>query len=328
MQVRKPVAILSYVELKDLPRLLEAKKKSHLPKDTSVYVGSYGVNRTSADLIHGANSKYAPMFSITGDTAYWQKRNLSPADEAKVELHTPARFKGHVPDFNALASLSPTEVVAWGRELGMRYRDRLRAENAQGTHADTWQLDEILGEAAQSGTRAVTEQRFIRGVLQGISTGRAELGDKPQQGIVYAAQSAAALARSGSAPAKLLLEALKHAAFRVVGEEYPDFRGSPKAAASAYDTWQEYLRAAGRRLADLASKYVVGLTPGYRLGVGLGGNSAGLSKGQVDQWRNAYVDARKRSGVAGFAEFHFRYGNSNGSVMDAAVEAVARGVKK
>ena len=52
------------------------------------------------------------------------------------------------------------------------------------------------------------------------------------------------------------------------------------------------------------------MTPGYRIGHGLGGNIDGLSRAEVNRWRNTYVAERNRIGVAGFGEFHFVLENS------------------
>ena len=68
------------------------------------------------------------------------------------------------------------------------------------------------------------------------------------------------------------------------------------------------------------------MTPGYRIGHGLGGNVAGLSRAEVNGWRNAYVAERKRIGVAGFGEFHFVLENSPTVVMVDASRAVALGM--
>jgi hypothetical protein len=68
------------------------------------------------------------------------------------------------------------------------------------------------------------------------------------------------------------------------------------------------------------------MTPGYRIGVGLGGNVNGWPRARVNQWRNAYIAERARIGVAGFGEFHFVLQNSRAFVMQDAARAVARGM--
>jgi hypothetical protein len=51
-----------------------------------------------------------------------------------------------------------------------------------------------------------------------------------------------------------------------------------------------------------------------------------LSRAAVVRWRNAYVDARAREGVAGFAQFYVRFENARTTVMRDALRAVARGM--
>ena len=76
----------------------------------------------------------------------------------------------------------------------------------------------------------------------------------------------------------------------------------------------------------LAGRYVAGMTPGYRIGHGYGGNVDGLSRAEVNRWRNGYVAERARLGLAGFGEFHFTHENSRTTVMQDAARAVARGM--
>ena len=87
-----------------------------------------------------------------------------------------------------------------------------------------------------------------------------------------------------------------------------------------------HLPPAGRCAARWPSRYVAGMSPGYRIGHGLGGNVRGLSRAEVNRWRNAYIAERARQGVAGFAEFHFVFENSRTTVMQDAARAVARGL--
>jgi hypothetical protein len=76
----------------------------------------------------------------------------------------------------------------------------------------------------------------------------------------------------------------------------------------------------------LAGRYVAGMTPGYRIGHNLGGNVSGLSRAEVNRWRNGYIAERARIGVSGFGEFHFRFENGRTFAMQAASRAVARGM--
>ena len=52
---------------------------------------------------------------------------------------------------------------------------------------------------------------------------------------------------------------------------------------------------------------MAGLTPGYRLAPGLGGNTQGLPRGKVNVWGETYMRTRAAAGVAGFTEFNFRF---------------------
>jgi hypothetical protein len=69
------------------------------------------------------------------------------------------------------------------------------------------------------------------------------------------------------------------------------------------------------------------MTPGYRLGSGLGGNVSRRSRPAVRRWRRAYVQSRSRKGVAGFAQYNFRYRNAAPAVMNDVLKALAHGVR-
>jgi hypothetical protein len=120
---------------------------------------------------------------------------------------------------------------------------------------------------------------------------------------------------------------LNRASLGLIGEEYPEFVGDPVVAARAMGAGQRALRRGGSVRQALARKYVAGLTPGYRLAAGLGGNTRGRSRQAVIRWREVYVRTRATSGPAGFAEFNFRYENSRAWVMHdvlGALRQVAR----
>jgi hypothetical protein len=72
----------------------------------------------------------------------------------------------------------------------------------------------------------------------------------------------------------------------------------------------------------LARKYVAGMTPGYHLARGLGGNVHGWSRPQVNSWRAQYVDQRARDAAAGLGEFDFRFGNSAQAVIHDTLSAI------
>jgi hypothetical protein len=119
---------------------------------------------------------------------------------------------------------------------------------------------------------------------------------------------------------------LDRASFRLAGEEFPNFTGDPARAARTTADGQRALAAGGPVRRRLAGRYVAGMTPGYRIGHGLGGNVDGLSRAEVNRWRDAFVAERTRIGVAGFGEFHFVLENSRTLVMRDAARAAARGM--
>ncbi|HEV8603155.1 MAG TPA: hypothetical protein VGQ68_07120 [Gaiellaceae bacterium] len=288
---------------------------------TLVHVGSYGVNFEASGLVRSyEGGRYSPLFK-THATEAWEGRRLTPDEERRVSR----RFSGRVPSERALLRLSPAQRTGWGVEVGRRYRDSMRHARQAGFYVDSWQLDELGTELAGAQGRLYRE--FVRGILQGLTFGRAVLGDTEGKGFVWAARQALRLA---SLPVDRELAAfwrqLDQACFRLVGEEYPDFVGDPARAARTWSDGERALAEGGPVRQSLARKYLAGMTPGYRLGVGLGGNVAGLSRAEVNRWRNRYIAERARIGVAGFGEYYFRFENSRTTVMQDVTRAVARGM--
>ncbi len=315
-------ALFSYFELADLPRLLSAIDSSGMPAETRVHVGTYGVNADASSLIRAARGgRYAPMFKAHERTDAWERRHLTSQEDRRVSR----RFSGRVPDNPDLLRLSAAQRSSWGSELGRRYRDLIRHSRQAGIAVDSWQLDELGTELAGAQGRLYRE--FVRGILQGISFGRRELGDKEGKGWVWATRRALRLASLAPDPElSLFWHQLNRASFRICGEEFPDFVGDPARAARAWADGQRALAAGGPVRRALAGRYVAGMTPGYRVGHGYGGNVAGLSRAEVNRWRNGYVAERARLGLAGFGEFHFVLENSRTPVMQDASRAVARGM--
>jgi hypothetical protein len=314
-------ALVSYFEFDDLERLLAVLAEAGMPPDTRKHVGTYGVSGRTSQLVRAqVGGRYCPMFK-TAPTEAWERRRLTPREE---ELVGP-RFRGRVPPERTLLQLSPTQRIGWGVEIGRRYRDTIRRARRAGFRVDTWQLDELRTQLA--GPQGRRHREFVRGILQGLTFGRQVLGDRENKGWVWATRRALRLA---SLPVDSELtrfwRQLDRACFRIVGEEYPDFVGDPRAAARVWSDGQRALAAGGPVRRRLAGKYVAGLTPGYRIGGGLGGNVRRLPRAQVIRWRNAYVDERARQGVAGFGQYYFRFENSRTFVMQDALRAVARGM--
>jgi len=315
-------ALFSYFELDDLTRLMDAISGSGMPGGTRVHIGTYGVNREASITVHTYGpGRYAPMFKAEVRTAAWEERMLTAEEERKVS----PRFSGRVPDETTLLGLSSSQRIAWGVEVGRRYRDTIRHSRAAGITVDAWQLDELGTQLA--GTQGRQHREFVRGVLQGMTFGRKELDDSEGKGWVWATRRALNLARLPvTAELRAFWQQLDRAAFRVVGEEFPNFTGDPAAAARTQaDGWRA-LAAGGPVRHRLAGRYIAGMTPGYRLGHGLGGNVDGLSRAEVNRWRNSYVAERNRIGVSGFGEFHFVLENNRTFVMVDAARAVARGM--
>lgn len=315
-------ALFSYFELTNLPRLLNAIEVSGMPGGTRVHVGSYGVSAEASSLIRSSRGgRFAPMFKAVGRTAGWERRHLTRREERLVSR----RFSGRVPDEPVLFRLSAAQRTGWGIELGRRYRDLIRHSRQAGIAVDSWQLDELSTELA--GSQGRLHREFLRGILQGLTFGRRVLGDRELKGWVWSTRRALRLA---SLPPDRELAAFWHqlnrACFRLVGEEFPDFVGDPARVARAWADGQRALASGGPVRRALAGRYVAGMTPGYRIGHGYGGNVEGRSRAEVIRWRNGYVSERARLGVAGFGEYHFVHENSRTTVMRDAARAVARGM--
>jgi hypothetical protein len=315
-------ALFSYFELDNLPRLLSALESSGMPAETRVHVGTFGVNAETSALIRShPHGRYSPMFKAEVRTAGWERRRLTRDEEGRVSR----RFSGRVPDEPDLLRLSTAQRTGWGIEVGRRYRDSIRHARNEGVIVDKWQLDELGTQLA--GSQGRQHREFVRGVLQGLTFGRRELSDTEGNGWVWATRRALRLA---SLPIDRELTAfwqqLGRASFRTVGEEYPDFVDDPARAARTWSDGKRALASGGPVRRALADRYVAGMTPGYRIGHGLGGNVRGLSRAEVNRWRNGYVTERARLGVAGFGEFHFVFENSRTTVMVDATRAVARGM--
>lgn len=251
---------------------------------------------------------------------YWERRRLSNEENAEL----PARgLDGPLPPVPQLLRLPSARRVTWGVELGARFRDQIRAAIRAGIVVDTWQLDEIPAEAAGSQGRQWRE--FTRGVVRGSLNGRPALGDRPRQGFVWWAHTAFTLPRLGITPElSAFWKILNRSSMGLLGEEYPVFFGDPRAAARARAAGQRALQRGGPVRQALARKYVATMTPGYHLLSGLGGNTHGLSRAEVNRWRAAYVQARAGAGVSGFAEFDFRAGNNRAQVMQDVLHTLAR----
>jgi hypothetical protein len=314
-----PLLLLAYFEPDDLPKLVRAIKGTRTPPGTRVYVGSYGVNGpVSRQVLALTRGRYAPMFPIK-PTSFWNRRRVADAEQPQ--------YAGKLPSLNAILALPIRQRVAWGRELGRRFRDELRLAEAGEVRVDAWQFDELVAELSGSQGRAWRE--FTRGVLHGLNFGRTEFGDGPRIGFVWASRRALQIAGLRvDSELRAFWRALKSATFGLAGEEYPPFSGNPEDAAHAYAAEQRELARGGSIRKELAERYLVGMTPGWHLARGLGGNVNGWPRSEVNRWRAKYVDERERIGVAGFGAYHFRYENSSERVMKDTLSGLARGLGK
>jgi hypothetical protein len=302
-----------------VPKLIRAIRATRTPPGTAIYVGSYGVNGPVSRQVKAlTRGRYAPMFPLK-PTSFWNRRRVEDANEP--------RYAGRLPPLNRILVLPGRERLAWGRELGRRFRDEVRLAEAEGVGIDAWQFDELVAEL--SGAQGRQWREFTRGTLHGLTFGRVELGDGPRIGFVWASRPGLAIARLRvDAELRAFWRALDSAVFRLVGEEYPRFLGNPEDAARAHAAEQRDLGRRGTIRKRLAGQYVVGMTPGWHLARGLGGNVARWPRSEVNRWRAKYVDERARIGAAGFGAYHFRFENSSEQVMRDTLSGLARGLDK
>jgi hypothetical protein len=291
-----------------------------LPPDTRVYIGTYGVNAETAARVHELpEARYAPMFHIQPG-AFWEGRRLDDRAARRLLARNPRSrgYAGPLPALPQLLRLPPATRVRWGVELGARFRDALRASSV----TDTWQLDEIVAECAGPIGRPYRE--LTRGVLRGLVFGRPVLGDTPYRGLVWWAETAHVLAsRRLTRELATFWRMLDRACLGLIGEEYPEFAGNARRAARRAAGAQEALLRSGPIRRRPGRKYICGLTPGFHLAPGLGGNTRHLSRAEAARWRAGYLRARAATPAAGFAEFNFRYENSSRQVIRELLRELA-----
>jgi hypothetical protein len=273
----------------------------------------------------GTRYRYAPMLPLRRGT-FWEGRRLSSRTELRLAARGDGRYRGRIPSLHRLKRRSPTVRLAYGRELGRRFRDRMRSRIRAGWLIAAWQFDEITTEAA--GRRGRYIRDFVRGVLQGLTYGRPALNDRKMRGFVYLAPHARRLARMRGGEVRRFWRTVDRAALRLVGEEYPAFTGSARRAAARQSRAQRYLRRAGGSRRALARRYIVGMSPGHRRGAGLGGNDRYASRRHVNAWRRGFVRRRARMGASGFGQFDFTGSNSRRRAMRDALRALALGLRR
>ncbi len=299
---------------------MAATRRARFPPKTPLFLGSYGISPRIAEQVHALpGACYAPMFHIKPGW-FWERRRLERDAERRLLARNPRseRLAGPLPALNELLRLPTATRIAWSVELGARFRDALRAEAV----AETWQLDEIVAECAGAQGRPYRE--LTRGVLRGLTFGRAALGDRSRPGLVWWAKNARSLpSRAVTPELSAFWKMLDRSCIHLVGEEYPDFAGDPRRAARTAAAGHEALRRGGPVRRKLARKYAAGLTPGFRRVTGLGGNTRGLTRPEAERWRAAYLRARADAGVSGFAEFDFRFENRPARVVRELLRQLA-----
>lgn len=319
------VVVLSYFGADAVDGLLRALDAGILPRGVAVHVGSYGIApRLARQLAELPDAQYSPMFALTRRTGFWNRRTLSPEEERKLP-RSGARWTGPLPPLAALLGLAPATRLAWATELGRRFRDALRTQRRRGLPIPSWQLDEVVSQAA--GSRVWRE--LVRGALDGLALGRNALGDAPEAGVVWMAHRALPLAgRPSDAELERFWRSLDRAARHLVGEEYPAFVGDPRASARVHDAGRRALVRGGAVRRSLAAKYAAGLTPGLHLRPGLGGNVAGRSPAAVRRWRSLYIAERAAEGVHAFAEFDLRGPNATPAVIAEVLREIAHALRR
>jgi hypothetical protein len=323
-RVRSPVLLVSFFSPEALSRIVKCVAAHRRPTGTEVFLGTYGINAQTAIAITAVRrARYAPIF------------NLDPQRTVRVRARRPLSrglaksldqtYEGPIPSDTKDPRLAGSDHRNWGIELGRRFRDQLRAARASGVAASAWQFDEILGECRYR-SEPSRYRRFIGGVLRGLAEGRAELGDKPEQGFVWVAWTAIqALPGLRITPElQLFWEDINASARFIVGEEYPPFRSDPAKSAVASAQPQRSLATCGGEIRTaLASRYIVGMTPGWKIGGGLGGNIYKWPLGKVTDWRNRFIGARAEAHTpAGYAQFYLAEDNALPDHIDNAIDAL------
>jgi hypothetical protein len=305
-----------------------------MPPDTPVFYGEYWGTVPNPVKLPPAppetgprpvlpDARYAPLFSLQF-TEFWGGREIEPPAEARASAAW-RQYAGRIPSLRRLLRLGPETRYRWGLELGRRYRDRIRLKRAKGLSVTTWQFDELRNEVAGRGGYRL--RQLSVGILRGLAYGRPQLGDVKLPGIVYATAPALRLAARHTRSLAQFWRAVDDTALYFVGEEYPEFAGSPRRAARRYAGLRHALARGDAARRSLARKYVVGLTPGARLLPGLGGNVHHRRRSVVRGWRLAFVHARARDRPAGICQYNFTFENALVPVMDDAVAALASGLR-
>src|SRR5919108_3858584 len=172
--LKRPVPVrlllLSYFEPDDVPKLVRAIRATRTPPGTRIYVGSYGVNGPVSRQVKSLKrGLYAPMFPLK-PTSFWNRRRVDHAAEPQ--------YAGKLPSLNSILAASPRSRVAWGRELGRRFRDEVRIAESERVRVDAWQLDELVAEL--TGPQGRPWRDFTRGARHGVHFRRLAVWEGPR----------------------------------------------------------------------------------------------------------------------------------------------------
>ena len=331
----RPTALVAYYPSDRLPTIVRHLDGAGFPSSSLVYFGNY-----SAQPRHGARSLardrspseiagerygYAPILQIAESTL-WDRRRVTRAEAEKLARTDQRDPKGSMPSIAGVLRGSERTRVRWGTELGRRFRDRFRSRIREG-EVEAWQFDEILTEVAGSSGRRYRD--FTRGILFGLYEGRQPLGDRPMRGLVHVSHNAFPIAGARlTDELRRFWRRVNISSVRLVGQEYPYFRGRASSVAYEQAAGQRALARGGGDRAALSRRYLVGLTPGYLVTRSLGGNVDRRPRDWVNRWRADYIRARAGMGVAGFGEFNFMPPNDRDWVIGDVIRALAVGVRR
>ena len=275
---RKPVVVLSYWKGRHLPRLVRAIERSGLPAGTPIYYGNYwGAGKPSEPKPpKGRRSRRsragnAPIFPLMAEVGLLA-RAQDPGGAAPPAAAS-ARWtrRGRIPRPKRLMDVQPARATSGASSSGGASATGSARERKAHQRIVTWQLDEIPHEVA--GRTARGSACSSAGCCAGSPTGARSSATCALPGIVWITQPALKLAgRRARGDLAVFWRQLDRSTIYLVGEEYPNFTGPARRAARRQARGQARLWHAGGARRSLARKYVAGMTPGYRLNRGLGGN--------------------------------------------------------
>ncbi|MBK7864150.1 MAG: hypothetical protein IPJ65_37255 [Archangiaceae bacterium] len=334
-----PPVVINFIDPDRLDALIDDLNRSHFPPGTPLYIGSYSFNsefRDKLKRLKGFDVHYTPgmIFKRTVNAALWDQR---PAHVKTTPQF--AKYAGAIPKMRDLPlrdARDRAEIEHWGMEMGMRLRDKMRAN-----HPSSWSFDEIASAASQSTHDGRKLRAFLGGILKGLHRGRLvpqENGrvDPPLKGVVHTATLRTLLAAEPRSDVDAFLKTLDQTTAVVTEEVYPTFnQGSVADAVKRYDLRDELLQH-GQVGRNLAAKLVVMMTPGHRKAYH-GAYDDHLSDAQVDEWRRKFMMAEANSGAAGLGEFAFTDENiddpsnpraHNGDVMRRVIAELAAAARR